>query len=88
MIRIYYNNRPVLQGTVLAFGDRLIRVAVEDSNDAIEFRLVNQVWVSEDCEVVRLDFADRPAPVETGEADSLETLFRFELPPAPIQRVM
>jgi hypothetical protein len=88
MIRIYYNNRPVLQGTVLAFGDRLIRVAVEDSNDAIEFRLVNQVWVSEDCEVVRLDFAEPAAREVCGQPDLLDTLLRFELLPVPIQHVM
>ena len=59
MIYIHYNNGRVLQGVVLAFGDRLVRVAVKDSDDAVEFRLVNQVWVSEDCEVVKLDFAER-----------------------------
>ena len=88
MIHIYYNNGRVLQGVVLAFGDRLVRVAVKGSDDTSEFRLVNQVWVSEDCEVVRLDFAESTAPVETGERGLLETLFRFELLPLPIQRVM
>ena len=58
MICIHYNNGRVLHGVVLAFGDRLVRVAVKDSDDAVEFRLVNQVWVSEDCEVVRLEFAE------------------------------
>jgi hypothetical protein len=88
MIHIYYNNGRVLQGVVLAFGDRLVRVAVKGSDDTSEFRLVNQVWVSEDCEVVRLDFAESTAPVESGAPGLLETLFRFELLPLPIQRVM
>jgi hypothetical protein len=87
MIHIYYNNGRVLQGVVLTFGDRLVRVAVKGSDDTSEFRLVNQVWVSEDCEVVRLDFAESTAPVEIDEPGLLETLFRFELP-LPIQRVM
>ena len=66
MICIHYNNGRVLQGVVLAFGDRLVRVAVKDSDDAVEYRLVNQVWVSEDCEVVRLDFRlAAPPPVRT-----------------------
>ena len=58
MICIHYSNGRVLHGIVLAFGDRLVRVAVKDSDDAVEFRLINEVWVSEDCEVVRLNFAD------------------------------
>ena len=88
MICIHYNNGRVLHGVVLAFGDRLVRVAVKGSDDALEFRLVNQVWVSEDCEIVKLEFADRVAPVESEEADVLETLLRFELAPVSIQRVM
>jgi hypothetical protein len=88
MIRIYYNNGRVLQGVVLAFGDRLVRVAIKDSDDAAEFRLVNRVWVSEDCEVVRLDFVEPPAPLECGGAGLLETLFPSELRPLPVPRVM
>ena len=63
MICIHYNNGRVLQGVVLAFGDRLMRVAIKDSDDAVEFRLVNQVWVSEDCEVVKLEFSEWEARV-------------------------
>ena len=88
MICIHYSNGRVLQGIVMAFGDRRVRVAVKGSDDAVEFRLVNQVWVSEDCEVVKMDFAEPVAPVAGLEADLLETLFRFDLPPASIQRVM
>ncbi|MCX6633292.1 MAG: hypothetical protein NTW28_37325 [Candidatus Solibacter sp.] len=88
MICIHYNNGRVLQGVVLAFGDRLVRVAVKGSDDAVEFRLINQVWVSEDCEVVKLELADEAAPVESEEIDLLETLLRFELLPVSIQRVM
>src|ERR1017187_4476381 len=87
-IRIHYNNGRVLQGVVLAFGGRLVRVAIQDTEDARGVRLVNQVWVSEDCEVVKLDFAQSTAPVETEESDRLETLFLFELGLVPIQRVM
>ena len=58
MISIHYSNGRALQGIVLAFGDRLMRVAVKGSDDTVEFRLVNQVWVSEDCEVVKVEFAE------------------------------
>jgi hypothetical protein len=88
MIRIHYNDGRVLQGVVLAFGDSLIRVAIKDSDDAAEFRLINQVWVSEDLEIVHMAFVERFAPVESAEADLLETLFRSEPPPATIRRVM
>ena len=88
MIFITYNNGRVLQGIVLAFGDRRVRVAVKGSDDAVEFLLVNQVWVSEDCEVVKLDFAGQVAPVESEETGLLDSLFRTELRPASTRRVM
>ena len=88
MICILYNNGRVLRGIVLAFGDRLVRVAVKDSDDAVEFRLINQVWVSEDCEVVEISFTERSAPLGSAEASRLETLVRFQSQPLAVQRVM
>ncbi len=88
MICIHYNNGRVLLGIVLAFGDRLVRVAVKDSDDAVEFRLVNEVWVSEDCEVVKLDFAETVAPVDSEDTDQVESLLRSESPTVSFQRVM
>jgi hypothetical protein len=88
MICIHYNNGRVLHGIVLAFGDRLVRVAVKDSDDAVEFRLINQVWVSEDCEVVRLNFAETPAGVESEDAEQIEGLFASEPAAVSVQRVM
>jgi hypothetical protein len=73
---------------VLAVGDRVVRVAVKDSHDAVEFRLINQVWVSEDCEVVKIAFVERFAPVESAAAGRLEILFRFQSQPLAVQRVM
>ena len=88
MICIHYSNGRVLLGIVLAFGDRVVRVAVKDSDDAVEFRLVNEVWVSEDCEVVKLNFAETAAPVESEDADQVESMFRSEPPTVSFQRVM
>ena len=58
MIYIHYNDGRVLQALVLAFGDRKVRVAVKGFDDCSEYRLIGQVWVSEDCEVVRIEFAE------------------------------
>jgi hypothetical protein len=88
MICIRYNNGRVLLGVVLAFGDRVVRVAVKDSDDAVEFRLVNEVWVSEDCEVVKLDFADTLTPVESEDVDQVESVLRSESPAVSLQRLM
>jgi hypothetical protein len=88
MICIHHNNGRVLHGVVLAFADRQVRIAIEDSDDAVEFRLLNNVWVSEDCEVVRLDFSDLGAPPAIHEADLCETAFRSHSRPVPFQRVM
>jgi hypothetical protein len=88
MISIHYSNGRVLHGVVLAFGDRLMRVAVKGSDDAVEFRLVSQVWVSEDCEVVKLEFAELDSRVPSEQADPQESLFHFESQAASLQRLM
>ena len=88
MLCIHYNNGGVLPGVALAVGDRVVRVAVKDSHDAVEFRLINQVWVSEDCEVVEISFVERFAPLGSAEASRLETLVRFQSQPPAVQRVM
>jgi hypothetical protein len=72
----------------LAVGDRVVRVAVKDNHDAVEFRLINQVWVSEDCEVVEISVMERSAPQGSAEASRLETLVRFQSQPLAVQRVM
>jgi hypothetical protein len=88
MICIQYNNGRVLEGVVLTFADRLVRVAVKDSDDAVEFRLINHVWVSEDCEIVRISFVERFGPAESAQGEPMETLFGFEAQPVAIQRLM
>ena len=88
MLCIHYNNGGVLPGIALAVGDRVVRVAVKDSHDAVEFRLINQVWVSEDCEVVEISLMERAVPLAGAEAGRLETLFRFQSQPPAAQRVM
>jgi hypothetical protein len=88
MICIHHNNGRVLQGVVLAFADRQVRIAIKGSDDAVEFRLVNEVWVSEDCEVVRLDFSHLDAPTALHEADLCDSAFRSQSQPVHLQRVM
>lgn len=88
MIRIEYNSGRILQGVVLSFGDGRVRIAVKGWDDAFELRLVNGVWVSEDCEVVKLHFADQPVAVESEDSDPFETLFRLEGWTESLRRVM
>jgi len=88
MIHIHYSNGRVLHGVVLAFGDRVVRIAVQDSDDAVEYRLVNQVWVSEDCEVVRMEFADAGYPVNCEDAEPLEPVMEFTAQTQVAPRVM
>lgn len=58
MLRIRYANGTVLQGILLALGDQKIRVAIKGSDDVVEYRLVSQRWISEDCEVVAMEVED------------------------------
>jgi hypothetical protein len=88
MIYIHYSNGRVLQGVVLAFGDHVVRVAIKDSGDAAEYRLVNQVWVSEDCEVVRMEFAGSDSLVKFDDPDPLEAMLELCLAPRAVSRVM
>jgi hypothetical protein len=86
MICIHYNDGRVLQGVVLASADRVLRAAIKDSDDAVEFRMVSQVWVSEDCEVVR--FSDLAAAPPSHQDDLRENCFHSESQPVSLQRVM
>jgi len=87
MIYIHYNDGRVLQAVVLAFGDRRVRVAVKDCDDSSEYRLIHQAWVSEDCEVVRIEFA---AGVETPEwaPNQVKAIVDGIRPAVPVSRVM
>ena len=87
MIYIHYNDGRVLQAVVLAFGDRKVRVAVKDCDDSSEYRLINQAWVSEDCEVVRIEFAGGVTAPEW-VPDPVRAIFDGMRPAAPVTRVM
>ena len=88
MVFIKYGNGRLLEGVVLSFGDRAIRVAIKDSDDAAEFRMVHGVWVSDDCEVVRIGFAAQGSPVESHDDDFLEAMLTTVTAAQPTPRVM
>ena len=88
MMLIKYSNGLVLQGMVLSFGNRLVRVAIKDADDASEFRMINNVWVSEDCEIVRLEFAGPDSTLHLPGGDFLEAMLTAEAAALPVQRVM
>ena len=85
---IKYNNGLVLQGVILSFGERLARVAIKDAGDAAEFRMINSAWVSEDCEVVHLEFAGQSSTIECHGDDFPEAMLTADATPVPVQRVM
>jgi len=41
---------------LLALTGQVMRVALKDTDDVMEYRLVNQTWISEDCEPVTFEF--------------------------------
>ena len=57
---IYYTDGRSLEGVLLRRTDDSLRVAVEGSDDVEEFTRINGVWVSGDCEPVRIEFAWEP----------------------------
>jgi hypothetical protein len=41
---------------ILALTGQAMRVALRDTDDVMEYKLVNQTWISEDCEPVTFEF--------------------------------
>lgn len=75
MLRIRNANGTVMQGVLLALGDQKIRVAIKGSDDVAEYRLVNQRWVSEDCEVVNVEFGEEEFPFDEAIPDMVASGF-------------
>ena len=65
-----------------------MRVAIKDADDAAEFRMIRGVWVSEDCEVVRVEFTAQGFPDEIQDDDFLEAMITAVAAALPVQRVM
>jgi hypothetical protein len=82
MLRIRYSNGKVLQGILLTLGDQKVRVALKECDDAAEYRLVSQRWVSEDCEVVSMEFPDEGLTPEGPFNESMMSA-GFDRPVAP-----
>jgi hypothetical protein len=82
VLRIHYRNGNVLQGILLALGDQRIRVALKGSDDVAEYRLVNQHWVSEDCEIVSLAFGEAASPLQHEEFPDTMVASGFDRPVA------
>ena len=84
MIYIKYSTGVRLQGILMAMGDGLIRVAIQGADDAAIYRLINGSWISEDCEVVTIEF-DRGGPeAHTG----IEAIFPPEAHTPAAHRIM
>ena len=55
-MQIRYADGRILDGILLVLAGGFMRVAVRNADDVIEYRLVNNCWVSEDCEPVTFEF--------------------------------
>ncbi len=54
---IQYLDGKALEAVLLSRTETTIRAAIENGDDVMEFSNINGVWVSEDCEPVRIVFA-------------------------------
>jgi len=54
---IAYLDGRVVQAVLLTRTGDVIRVAIEGADDATEFRKIHEIWVSDDCEPARIEFA-------------------------------
>lgn len=87
MVQIRYTDGRALQAVILALGDQKVRVAIEDSDDVAEYRLISHRWVSEDCEVVTFVF-DKPGVSTARSDDPLEAMLRYAFDAPVVSRVM
>jgi hypothetical protein len=73
LMQIRYADGRVRDGMMLTLKGSVARLAIEDEVDVAEFRLVQDQWISEDCEKVAFEYplamyrsmeapAARPAP--------------------------
>ena len=82
MLAIQYSNGSVTPGVLLALGDHRVRVAVAGSSDAVEYRLINQRWVSEDLEVVTISVPTTPIARHAGGLPESVVARGFDCPRA------
>jgi hypothetical protein len=54
---IHYSDGKALEAVLLTRTETTIRAAVQGADDVTEFSKINDAWVSEDCEPVRIVFA-------------------------------
>jgi hypothetical protein len=77
---VNYKDGTSRSGLIVGLDGTVMRVALQGCEDLVEFRLVDNVWTADECEVVSFDF-----PPGIAQHDS----FRIELAKAvhPIRRL-
>jgi hypothetical protein len=55
-MRIRYADGRVRDGIMLTLTGSVARVAIQNEVDVAEFRLVNEQWISEDCETIAFEY--------------------------------
>lgn len=88
MLLIRFTNGRILQGVMLALWSQMVRVAVKGEDDAAEFRLINQTWVSEDCEPVTIEFVRESFSVAEERVEMPEPLIAGRLFQPMAERLM
>ncbi len=53
---IRYRTGMSIEGILLSQSGNTIRVAARGAEDALEFTKINNIWVSDDCEPVHIEF--------------------------------
>ena len=53
---IHYKDGASRSGLIVGLKGGIMRVALAGSDDLLEFRLVDDTWVSDECEIVSFDF--------------------------------
>ena len=60
---IRFSDGQVVEAALLSRTERTIRAALRGSDDAVELTQINDVWVTDNCDPVQVEFAwDAPGP--------------------------
>ena len=69
---IRYTNGLTKDSVLLSRTKDLLRIAIEGCDDVTELRLVNNTWITDECEPVQVTYAwDRDPAPEVTEADCI-----------------
>ena len=65
IMTIRYSNGQIFQAVLLSLTETTMRIVAEGHDDVVELTRINDIWVSDDCEAVQVNFVWTPRAAST-----------------------